>query len=94
MQIAAAFPHPQLRAGLHSPRPGQRSCRHARLNVHASAMPDQYVGRQFTVLSTSEDATAHLAAALAADLRAGDAYCLKGDEGAGKSTFRCGQRGG
>lgn len=38
----------------------------------------------------NEDATTRLAGMLAADLRAGDAYCLKGDEGAGKTFFRCG----
>ena len=85
MQIAPVA-HPQLRAvPPRSARTAQRGCR---LSVRASALPDQFIGRQFTVLSTSEEATAHLAAVLAADLRAGDAYCLKGDEGAGKSTFR------
>ena len=40
------------------------------------------------MLAMSEDATARLASLMASDLRPGDAYCLKGDEGGGKSTFR------
>lgn len=51
-----------------------------------SASPS--VGKQFSLLSTSEDATGRLAALLAAEMRAGDAYCLKGDQGGGKTTFR------
>lgn len=51
------------------------------------AQIDDWAGRQFTVLSTSAEATENLAAWLAAGRQAGDAYCLKGDAGAGKSTF-------
>lgn len=52
-----------------------------------AAAPDEWTGRQFTVLSTGEAATAHLAKLLAAELRPGDSLCLKGDQGAGKSAF-------
>ena len=65
-------------------------CRRAAMRVQAAALPDQFTGRQFTVLSTSEDGTAYLASMLAEDMRAGDAYCLKGDQGGGKSAFRWG----
>jgi len=58
------------------------------LRCRASALPDQYVGKQFSLLATSEEATGRLAAILAAEMKAGDAFCLKGDEGAGKTTFR------
>lgn len=80
----------QLLAPRRAVLPSARQARRcARLRVFAmSSVPDQFWGKQFTVLSTSEDATAHLASALATDLRAGDAYCLKGDAGAGKTAFR------
>lgn len=64
-----------------------RRCGRQSAQVNASSLPDQYTGRQFTALATSEQATSFLADVLAGDLRAGDAYCLKGDAGAGKSTW-------
>lgn len=67
----------------------RKSCarRGAVLRCSASSLPDQFTGRQFSLLATSLDATERLAAILAADMKAGDAYCLKGDEGAGKTAF-------
>jgi hypothetical protein len=53
----------------------------------AAAAPAEWTGRQFTLLSTGEAATAHLAKLLAEELRPGDSLCLKGDQGAGKSVF-------
>lgn len=59
-----------------------------RLTVAAAGgQIDDWAGRQFTLLSTSEGSTAHLAELLAGGRTAGDAYCLKGDAGAGKSAF-------
>lgn len=81
---AATFSLPAVRAA-QLPR---RSCaRRVALVVRASALPEQFTGKQFSLLSTSEDATGRLAALLAAEMRAGDAYCLKGDQGGGKTTF-------
>jgi len=57
-----------------------RACR-----VHATS--PEWTGRQFTMLSTGEGATAHLAKILAEELRPGDSLCLKGDEHAGKGVF-------
>lgn len=55
--------------------------------VRASTTPE-WTGRQFTMLSTGEDATRHLAQTLVgAGISQGDAFCLKGDEKAGKSVF-------
>lgn len=68
-------------------RPGSRRSGRLQARVYASALPEQFTGRQFTVLATSIDATQHLAELMAADLRAGDAFCLKGDAGGGKSTW-------
>lgn len=56
------------------------------LTTYAMQQPE-FAGKPFTILSTGEAATAHLASLLAAEMREGDAYCCKGDEGAGKSTF-------
>lgn len=61
---------------------------HRALRVAALAQIDDWAGRQFTVLSTCPDATEHLAGVLAAERQRGDALCLKGDGGAGKTTFR------
>lgn len=56
--------------------------------VSACGLLSLHAGKQFSLLSTSEEATGRLAALLAAEMRAGDAYCLKGDQGGGKTTFR------
>jgi hypothetical protein len=59
-----------------------------RRGVRAAATPPaEWTGRQFTMLSTGEGATAHLAQLLAEELRPGDSFCLKGDQGAGKGVF-------
>lgn len=53
-----------------------------------AASPGEWKGRQFTMLCAGEGATAHLARIVAREAkRSGDAVCLKGDAGAGKSTF-------
>ena len=67
-------------------RAGQAS--RSRASLRVSAQVDDWAGRQFTLLSTGPAATEHLAATLAADRRLADAYCLKGDQGGGKTTFR------
>lgn len=82
-------PAPQLhqtprRAALLQQRAPRRAC----LRCHAQMQQPEFTGKQFTLLSTGEAATAHLATLLATqELRPGDAYCLKGDARAGKSTF-------
>ncbi len=60
----------------------------ARIHNRCWSIASPSAGKQFSLLSTSEDATGRLAALLAAEMRAGDAYCLKGDQGGGKTTFR------
>jgi hypothetical protein len=84
MQSTAVRPHRHLvpRQVLASYRPARR------ISCYASSVAPEFTGRQFTLLSTSVDATEKLAAMLAEDMKIGDAYCLKGDEGAGKTAFR------
>lgn len=74
---------PQV-GGTAAPRSRRPCC-----TVRAStAAAPEWTGRQFTLLSTGESATAHLARSLAgAGIQAGDAFCLKGDEKAGKGVF-------
>jgi hypothetical protein len=56
--------------------------------VARAAGSAEWTGRQFTMLSTGDGATAHLAELIAgAGLRPGDAFCLKGDEGASQDIF-------
>ena len=86
--MAGSRAAPERTAGSAPPAPRRRR-QALRCAAHALADGDQYVGKQFSVLSTSHNATEHLAALLAADMRAGDALCLKGDPGAGKTMFRC-----
>jgi hypothetical protein len=66
-----------------------RRCGRLQARVYAISLPEQFTGRQFTLLATGKDATEKLGELMSGDLRAGDAYCLKGDPGAGKSTWRC-----
>ena len=55
----------------------------------ASAAPTAGAALAADVVVTNEAGMARLAAALAADVKAGDAYMLYGAVGAGKSAFRC-----
>lgn len=67
----------------------RQPCRsRAAVRVCAQAQIDDWAGRQFTLLSTGPAATEHLAATLADRAELADAYCCKGDRGAGKTTFR------
>ncbi|KAL4447737.1 hypothetical protein ABPG75_004956 [Micractinium tetrahymenae] len=83
-RMAATVSLPAARA---AQLPRRSSARRVALVVRASALPEQFTGKQFSLLSTSEDATGRLAGLLAAEMRAGDAFCLKGDQGGGKTTF-------
>jgi hypothetical protein len=86
------------RRGRHPPRhllpplPSVNRCSSSSASpaTSTSSTPAATSTSRLLCLAPSEAHLSRLAALLAATRQAGDAYCLRGAVGAGKSVFRCG----